>query len=175
MKRIVFIVLIFAASYANAIEVALWSSDAEVAKVPTDSMEELVKMGYEPHPCGWVRYTQVDALPPPDTSEFLKSSERVYEYDSAGKIINQWAMPVDAYLFAISGSDIFVRLGTGALKINRAGKISESEQKYIEPSESTCPSSVKALFGGSDYIWCEKRTDLASGTERFLAYEGVCT
>ncbi|MCC6537994.1 MAG: hypothetical protein IT162_10615 [Bryobacterales bacterium] len=51
-----------------------------------------------PHPCGEVAVARVSTLPKPGTRGPLEPEEAI-ELSNAGRIIQRWAMPVDACVF----------------------------------------------------------------------------
>lgn len=130
-----------------------------------ESMNNWYNKGYFDGPCGWTYSKDLDELPPPTTAELINGSEKVIEFDLSGKIINQWAMPVDSYVYAISGQSIYVSWGKSALEISPSGKLTESSQKYIEPKMAQCPAKIKAIFGNSSYVRCTEHADIVSKLE----------
>ncbi len=84
-------------------------------------------------------------------------------------------MPVDSYLFAVSGSTIIVRKGAGAIVISREGNISKSSQIAVRPELYECPQPIKSMYGDSAYVRCTEHKDISNNKSRYFVYEGVCT
>lgn len=176
MKKTSGILLALLSINVNAIEVMLWVSKEDAPKVTTDRpIEFWYKEGYFDGPCGWVQRKDVELLPPPNSKNYVEGSEKVFEVDQDGNIINQWSMPVDSYVYAISSSNIYVRWEKSALKISTSGKLQKSSQAYVEAKEANCKNQLKSIYGESDYIRCSEHTDILNNESHLLVYEGVCT
>ena len=176
MKKLSSILLVLLSINASAIEVILWVSEKDAPNITTDMpIESWHKAGYHDGPCGWVQTQNVDHLPPASSKNYIQGAEKVYELDQEGDILNLWSMPVDSYVYAISGLNIYVRWGKTALQISTSGQLQISEQQYIKAKEASCPNKIKSIYGESDYIRCSEHTDLSNNKVHFLVYEGVCT
>ncbi len=156
-------------------EILIWPTQAEMEEIKRIDWYDREKHGFYDHPCGHVKTASVTMLPPPESPKYIEGTEKVYEFDPAGTIINQWAMPVDSYLFAVSGKTIIVRKGDGAIAITREGNISKSIQSAIKPELHECPQPIKKMYGNSSYVRCTKHKDILNNKSRYFVYEGVCT
>lgn len=160
---------------AYAEEISIWPTRSEVNKIKNLNSDELEKQGYYEHPCGYVKIISTTIIPPPDSDNYIEGTEKVFEFDLEGVVLNQWAMPVDSYLYAVSGKSIIVREGEGALKISREGSIARSNVKAIIPKVVECPTAIKKMYGNSDYVRCTMHVDINSKKSRYFVYESVCT
>ena len=175
MQILRLIILLMFCNMAQSEEILVWPTKAEMEEIKKIEWKELEKHGFYEHPCGHVKTASVTALPPPDSPRYIEGTEKVYEFDPDGAVINQWAMPVDSYLFAVSGKSIIVRKGTGAIAISREGNISKSGQATVRPELYECPQPIKNMYGNSAYVRCTEHKDISNNKSRYFVYEGVCT
>lgn len=175
MQKLIFLAAFVFSSLIDAEEIRVWVPEDEIAAINAVDYKTLEKAGISPHPCGYVKSITVPIVPPPDSEQYIEGTEKVYEFDQVGTIINQWAIPVDSYLYAVSGEDIIVRYGSGALSISRGGALSPSSQSAVQPELAECPQPIKKMYGNSTYVRCTKHTDINNNKPRYFVYEGVCT
>ena len=177
-RKIFFLSLLLFSYLVKAEEILIWVPKAEVETlgIGVFDYKGLEKAGISPHPCGYVKSIEVTVLPPPDNPNFIGGTEKVYEFNREGAVINQWAMPVDSYLLAVSGTNIIVRKGSGAIEISRKGNISQSNQTAVQPAEPyECPQPIKSMYGNSSYVGCTKYRDISNNKSCYFVYEGVCS
>ena len=130
------------------------------------------------HPCGATVLLSVGSIP---LGRPNVDTDKVVEFDPAGRIVREWRTPVDYPPVAIDGDRLIVRGWAGekarSLAISTAGEIGEVDgaNAELEGAELQCPAAVASHFDGSDYLRCEMRTDRSNGARRLLAYEGPCT
>ena len=171
------IYIIMAALLLNACasnqKVQVWASDAEINQEKDKKILE--KKGIYTHPCGYIKVLSVSSLPAPNTLEYIQGTEPVYEFNPKGKILNQWSMPVDSFLKGVFDTNILVSFGPKSLMISNNGTLSPYHQAVPSSTLTECPSSIKELFKGSDYLRCTKNIDLKTKKIRYFAHESVCT
>lgn len=170
--------LIFQSCFSSKKEstlISVWVTDSELKKMNHKDDATLEKEGIFSGPCGLVKTLNVSSVPPPDSKNFIKGTEKVYEFDKEGVLINQWAMPVDSFLYAVSGQNIIVSYGSNPLSISRDGTLSSSNQAAITPETIVCPAPIKKMYANEDYVRCTQHIDTQSAQARFFVYEGVCT
>jgi hypothetical protein len=131
------------------------------------------------HPCGeWVQ-AFVKIMPSP--SDPVIQSEEVFEFGSAGEVIQRWWVPVDSVIEGVAGDELLIpeELGKGGstpvqLAISPRGTFRVIPFSANSPRASiTCPASRDLPH--SSYVECWRLSDKVSGTERRFAYEGPCS
>jgi len=108
--------------------------------------------------------------------------DRVLEYDDSGEIVSKWRIPLDAIPQGISGEWLIVGRPGHHMAISRAGELRSSDipDHWPRPEyEGYCSKKVRKAFLGekleSAYLRCWTLKDLATGSRRFVAFEGPCT
>lgn len=185
MKKI-FIIVAFLLSAAFVFEyffssktdetlIQVWVTGTELIEMNEKDDAALEKEGIFSGPCGLTKTLAVSSLPAPDSEKYIEGTEKVYEFDKKGVLLNQWAMPVDSFLYAVSDLNIIVSHGEKPLSISRSGEISPSNQKPVLPQTFPCPGAIKKMYDHSDYVRCTQHIDIQSAKARFFVYDGVCT
>ena len=135
------------------------------------------------HPCSGVMEKFTRRLPSP-SNQFLQP-EVVFEFNSAGKVIKQWWVPVDSVVSGISGEELLIPMGELLipenentshvyLVIRSGGRVRVRFLRDVQAGELfDCPKSsdLPAL----DALWCWEFVDKALGRKRWIAYNGPCT
>lgn len=173
LLKVIFFFMLCNIAYSEEIQV--WPTKADMERIKKIDWNDWGKYGFYDHPCGPIKLITVSELPPPDSENYIEGTEKVYEFNRAGEIINQWAMPVDSYLFAVSHDNIIVRKGNGAISISRSGRITKIIQPPVQAEQYTCPQTIKQMFIQSSFARCSKHTDIKDNKPRYFVYEGVCT
>lgn len=151
---------------AEEIEATYWLGAGE--EPPADGILN------EDHPCGSTITIAIARVP--TGSEVLRS-EHVYEVNSSGESIREWAVPIDRLPIAVSGKDLFLTHPSNTeslLVVDLAGELSiEPKVERADPNYGSCPDDVDVAE--SAYLRCVELSDLRTGATRRLVYEGACT
>jgi hypothetical protein len=121
----------------------------------------------------------VKKIPPPSDSTLR--SETVFEFDSSGKMIEQWWIPLDSVVSGMIGDELLIPIPIGnedrpraILAIRPRGRF--EVVPFHERPQGTlidCPKSGN--LPPSDARWCWEIVDRRSGSVRRIAYDGPCT
>jgi hypothetical protein len=101
-------------------------------------------------------------------------TDRVFEMDMSGRTKASWLTPVDAAPVAVSGTRLLVQ-GYGRHWIGTDGSISRAGRRQLPESRPAPQCRLPAELKSSDYAACRSFTDLASGSQRLIAFEAACT
>ena len=124
------------------------------------------------HACGTVLRVRTRVVPHDDS---VADPERVVEFDSAGRLVRAWGIPVDEIPLAIQADELFVSYRANAfLGIKPNGNYRVLPKVSLPAADPlTCPTPQ--IFALSDFERCTLLVDLRTGLPRRLAYEGPCT
>ncbi|MGR6831816.1 hypothetical protein [Aliivibrio wodanis] len=169
--KISLIAIISGCSHSPTIDIDTWVPENQSPKITTDKdINYWNKKGYYDGACGWTLSTKISILPPPNSPDYIYGTEQIFEYDSSGKIITQWAAPANSYPIAIQDDLMFIDSG---LAINTDGQLKQitfNKQKVVYTS---CPDNLD--IDNSDYLRCAIFSDTLFGKDRNIAYQAPCT
>lgn len=122
-----------------------------------------------------VRLTEIPLFP--ENGPVIASE--VVEFDDTGEIVGSWQLPADYEIAGVQDDTLLVIIATEQYLIGQTGSINLAPEATREAGERrSCPISVLQRFGSqaeNAYLSCSTMQDRRSGTERNLAFEGVCT
>lgn len=167
--------ILFLSPLTQTEEILIWFNNTEAEKLNKGNTYQTESQGIQEHPCGHVKVVNVSNIPPPDHKNFIEGTEKVYEFNASGKIIDRWSMPVNSYLLAALGKNIVVRYGDSSIAISREGTLSKPPLTNSAPQLISCPKDIKSFHKNSGDIRCFKLEDLTSKKVRYFVHNSICT
>lgn len=155
------------APLTQPVPVTLWVNEGhEAHALPQGEVHD--------HPCGLT--ITVNALHMPPDSAAVES-DFVIEFDTSGKELQHWRIPVDTQVLAIRGKLLSINLPdkNTPLWLDEQGGFHQKGAPDSSPESINCPAPVLERFQNSVYLHCLRYTDGETRRPRLLALEGPCT
>ena len=121
------------------------------------------------HPCGEVVTARVASMPASvDTSYH---TDPAMEFDSKGKPVRQWPLPVDYVPKAVQGVELLIVFGTRGFWVSPEGRLRPDSLRDKFPDAQPLECALPSALGNAR---CSTFPDIDSGAPRRIGYAATC-
>lgn len=121
------------------------------------------------HPCGEVVTARVRNMPAFKDTAY--HPDPAMEFDSKGKPVRQWPLPVDYVPRAIQGVELLIAFGSRAFWVSPEGNLRPDSLRSKYPEAQPLECSMLSADAGSR---CSTLSDVDSGAPRRIGYVASC-